>query len=434
MRIDYFKIYGFKAPERFAEVLFSESNATVIYGENGCGKTTFLRVLFAFLSQDESVLLQMEVTKIECVVSDENGATEVVVERIYSEDDEAQYDWGSFNECILSDFTSLSMGVERGVSSQPLRLEPRDIYEFFMNPSYRRIFSEGSHRYREVPSIRAMSEELSRHLRGRSVRAARIHRSDIDYDRAHLYLQSIKIENIEHLLSKRYRSAKIAATQRIQNALFDTLSIAIDPSHNTSVAADRLPENFVPRLVKNSDRIIEALESAEDNNFKSRIIEILGDIEDKANIEKVLENKLLCELFRNMIEELEIETLLLSSINFLVDTFNSYLIENKKLVVSESEVHVEIGDANHSVNDLSSGERHILTFLTLVLFEGQGRTMLIIDEPEISLNVKWQRELISLFSRLLPETQIVVASHAPALAKRNPQFLSELRVWRGESE
>jgi predicted ATPase len=131
-----------------------------------------------------------------------------------------------------------------------------------------------------------------------------------------------------------------------------------------------------------------------------------------------------------MIDELEVEKLVLSSINLLVDKFNGYLIDGKKLFVNGREVYVEIDGEHHTVNELSSGERHILTFLALVLFEGQDRNFLIIDEPEISLNIKWQRELMSIFSALLPTTQIIVASHSPALAKRNPNFLSELKVWR----
>ena len=131
-----------------------------------------------------------------------------------------------------------------------------------------------------------------------------------------------------------------------------------------------------------------------------------------------------------MIDELEVEKLILSSINLLVDKFNTFLINEKKLVVNSHEVFIEIGDERHSVNELSSGERHILTFLALVLFEGQGRDFLVIDEPEISLNIRWQRELMSLFSALLPSTQIIVASHSAALAKRNPNYLAELKVWR----
>nr|MCG4642063.1 ATP-binding protein [Bifidobacterium bifidum] len=84
----------------------------------------------------------------------------------------------------------------------------------------------------------------------------------------------------------------------------------------------------------------------------------------------------------------------------------------KKLKVTHEEACVELNGYFHSINDLSSGERHILSLLCLVLFKGKDRYILIIDEPEISLNVKWQRQLLKLFSDLLPEAQIIVASHS----------------------
>jgi len=220
------------------------------------------------------------------------------------------------------------------------------------------------------------------------------------------------------------------ATKKIQSALFDTLSVAIDTGQGEDIKANETPEDFSARLLENRARIIEALDDGEANTFKARIINILGSIEKSEELQKVLDHKLLRQLFRNMIDELEVERLVLSAINLLIDKFNSYLIENKKLVVNGDEVFIEIDGNKHSLNDLSSGERHILTFLALVLFEGEGRNFLIIDEPEISLNIKWQRELMAIFSELLPGTQIIVASHSPALAKRNPDFLSELMVWR----
>ncbi|RON66638.1 hypothetical protein BK669_00580 [Pseudomonas fluorescens] len=220
------------------------------------------------------------------------------------------------------------------------------------------------------------------------------------------------------------------ATKKIQSALFDTLSVAIDIDNKPSQETTETIEDFSSRLFENRERIKEALDDGEDNNFKNRIINILSSIDHVEELAKVLEHSLLSQLFRNMIDELEVEKLVLSSINLLVDKFNSYLIDDKKLVVNGEEVYIEIDGNKHSLNDLSSGERHILTFLALVLFEGQGRNFLIIDEPEISLNIKWQRELMSIFSELLPSTQIIVASHSPALAKRNPDFLAELKVWR----
>ncbi|EGQ7696289.1 ATP-binding protein, partial [Vibrio vulnificus] len=80
----------------------------------------------------------------------------------------------------------------------------------------------------------------------------------------------------------------------------------------------------------------------------------------------------------------------------------------------------------HSVDVLSSGERHILTFLSLVVIAGRERDILIIDEPEISLNIKWQRTLMSLIQDLVPYTQIIVASHSSLIAKKIPQSLVKL--------
>ncbi|MFJ1219573.1 AAA family ATPase, partial [Yersinia enterocolitica] len=145
-------------------------------------------------------------------------------------------------------------------------------------------------------------------------------------------------------------------------------------------------------------------------------------------LERLKKHPILSQLFLNMINELKLEKQMLSSINLLVDTFNKFLINNKELVVSSDKVYIKANDQIHSINELSSGERHILTFISLVLFEGSHRDLLIIDEPEISLNLIWQRQLMALFSELIPETQIIVASHSPSLANNNPQFLCELEA------
>jgi predicted ATPase len=97
------------------------------------------------------------------------------------------------------------------------------------------------------------------------------------------------------------------------------------------------------------------------------------------------------------------------------------------LVVTDETAFIEL-DANsqHSLEKLSSGERHLLTFLTLFLIIGRTRTFFIIDEPEISLNMKWQRELLPLLSELCPQAQIIVATHSPSIAHKKSNYLAEL--------
>lgn len=427
MRIESFELHGFKAKNRYARVLFSDSNVTVIYGENGCGKTTFLKAINSFLSQDNDALLSIGIKKIICLVDDEGHKNNICVEL---KDD--GYDWAEFDRSALSDSRSLSLGVERGITTQSFKIEPEAIMEFFMHPRRQHELFNTRHGVGlSKKIIYDISEELTYFLRRRNVARFRNKRSDLDFEGAHLYLQSIKVENIEELLLQRYRIARFTATRKIQSALFDTLSVAIDVENSATSQPKPDKDVLGQRITESKDRIIEALDDGDDNKFKNRIVDILNKIDQPDELEKILEHSLLSELFQNMIDELEVEKLILSSINLLVDRFNTYLIDEKKLVVNAKEVFVEIGSERHSINELSSGERHILTFLALVLFEGQSRNFLIIDEPEISLNIKWQRELMTLFDALLPSsTQIIVASHSPALAKRNPNFLSELEVWR----
>ena len=80
----------------------------------------------------------------------------------------------------------------------------------------------------------------------------------------------------------------------------------------------------------------------------------------------------------------------------------------------------------HGLDELSSGERHLLSFLTLFLIICRGRDFYLIDEPEISLSMKWQRELLPLLSELSPNSQIIVATHSPSIANRNSDYLVEL--------
>lgn len=417
IRIDSIEIHGFKSSSRVAKAVFSEGTVSVIYGPNGCGKTSFLKILHGILAQDESALIQNSVDKVLLTVRAGDDLESLSVYK----DDNGSYVWDELLDSSISNTSSLSLGVDRGITNQSIKADPIIIMDFFRNPHRRNYLS------RDI-SLHQISEELSIYLKQSQIRY-RNRSNRLNFDKRHLYLQNIKIDNIEELLIDKYRVARMMASRKIQSALFDTLSIAISLD-DRSQQKQELPEDFEARLRENNARIREALDDGSENQFKDTVIEVLDSIAKGDGTEKIKNHPILSQLFLNIIEELEMEKLILSSINLLVDTFNSYLIEDKKLVVNGREVFVEVNGDTHTVNDLSSGERHILTFLSLVLFEGETRDFLIIDEPEISLNIVWQRELLSLFRALVPDTQIIVASHSPALAKGNQSYLTELVVER----
>ncbi|WP_395608569.1 AAA family ATPase [Pseudomonas sp. B22129] len=416
VRLKSIEIFGFKSSNRIARAVFSEANVSVVYGPNGCGKTSFLKVLHGVMAQDDTALTQNSVESVRIVISTYGDESAISVVK----NAEGAFVWDEILNSALGFTKSLSLGVDRGITNQAVKTDPALILEFFRHPRRRAYLSS------EFPMFQ-VAEDLAGYLRHAQAARYRSRNNEVDYEKRHLYLQNIKIENIEELLVDRFRIARMMATRKIQSALFDTLSVAISldeqPSRN-----EKLPLDFEQRLVENRARIIEALDDGSENQFKSKVIETLDTISHSDGIDKIRRHPILSQLFLNIIEELEMEKLKLSSINFLIDTFNSYLIEGKRLVVSGKEAKIVVSGAEHSINDLSSGERHILTFLSLVLFQGDGRDFLIIDEPEISLNITWQRELMGLFSKLVPNTQIIVASHSPSLVRHNQDYLTELSV------
>ena len=64
---------------------------------------------------------------------------------------------------------------------------------------------------------------------------------------------------------------------------------------------------------------------------------------------------------------------------------------------------------------LSSGEKQMLAILLTVLVEDNQNYVLFMDEPEVSLHVDWQQQLIDLLLELNPNVQIILTTHSPAV-------------------
>lgn len=66
-----------------------------------------------------------------------------------------------------------------------------------------------------------------------------------------------------------------------------------------------------------------------------------------------------------------------------------------------------------TVDMLSSGEKQLLLILTTVFLQEENPCVLLMDEPEISLHITWQDELISVIRKLNPNCQLILTTHSP---------------------
>jgi len=114
-----------------------------------------------------------------------------------------------------------------------------------------------------------------------------------------------------------------------------------------------------------------------------------------------------------------------AAIKRFLDSVNSFL-ENKYLIIDISDdknstsglktmVKFQGDDTSYSFQSiLSSGEQQIITML-YVATQMNDREFVLIDEPEISLHVDWQRSLIKEIEKQLGQKQLIVCTHSPVI-------------------
>ena len=68
-----------------------------------------------------------------------------------------------------------------------------------------------------------------------------------------------------------------------------------------------------------------------------------------------------------------------------------------------------------TTRQLSSGEKQMMLILLTVLLEDRQPYVLFMDEPEVSLHVDWQQQLVTIITELNPEIQLILTTHSPAV-------------------
>ena len=92
-----------------------------------------------------------------------------------------------------------------------------------------------------------------------------------------------------------------------------------------------------------------------------------------------------------------------------------FALTNKRIEIEGSKFSVITEDGILPVGALSSGEMQVLLILLRVFLLGKRESIVLIDEPENSLDIDWQFELINLSVHFNPNAQFFITTHSPAL-------------------
>ena len=114
--------------------------------------------------------------------------------------------------------------------------------------------------------------------------------------------------------------------------------------------------------------------------------------------------------------------------NFVATT-NEYLTDKDLELDISKGLTIRIPDGELNSALLSSGEQHLLLLFLNVFTSGEQPRLFIIDEPELSLNVKWQRQLVDSLLGLTRNTpcQFLLATHSIELLSRHREYVRRLK-------
>lgn len=101
----------------------------------------------------------------------------------------------------------------------------------------------------------------------------------------------------------------------------------------------------------------------------------------------------------------------------LFDIINKFFEDTGKTIQIDSTNKLVFITKNDIIdlNKLSAGEKQLLLILFKVFLMEEKPYILLMDEPEISMHLIWQQDLIQTIRKLNPNIQLIISTHSPSI-------------------
>ena len=187
--------------------------------------------------------------------------------------------------------------------------------------------------------------------------------------------------------------------------------------------AQQLDSSFPKRLIENKELLSETEFNARFAQLrkKQEQLQTFGIATTKQDVTEYNreEARVLTVYLVDSEKKVSVYDDLLSKIELFVNILNEKRFAFKSIVING--VHGFYFQSNNgqrlNLTDLSSGEQQEVVLLYELLFKTNPNTLILIDEPEISLHVMWQKAFIQDLLRIAKIKQIsfLVSTHSPQI-------------------
>lgn len=395
-----------------------KEHITILHGPNGFGKTTLLKMLNSLFNNYGLACHKVPFENLNIVLEDK---TTIIINR----------------EMISSNDTVLKIeyeGLTHKLSSLPesnhihfaLHSIERDIPDLYRTgpDTWQYLPTQETYTFEDIvdlfgeslPSLRFYLEQIRPNWLKKLQQNISVRFIDVQRLQRHPRTRKKGIQGNTFVPTVGIYSAELVETIQLELAKYASLSHTLD----RSFPARLLTPSSEPKMDR--QQIQKQFEKLE--HLRSRFVKagILNEEEEIGITLPTELNEHLLHVLSIYLRDIQKKMSALEEFAKKIELFKSILnglFSHKKIQISNTQ-GFELRGSNGillSPAQLSSGEQHQLVLMYELLFKTSSNSLILIDEPELSLHVLWQEEFLQHLQKItnLIHCDVMIATHSPEI-------------------